>query len=214
MLPSGPLDCRVENHNDRQLTGSTCLPHRPVRWMAIHCYDSVQGQRERDLGSQWSGWGGSHILPSNPCCRLPAGSPLLVCIQRACELFGGYVCVCVFTSMEKKCGDVNTLLLELPFLKLLCLRSSVRVLEKGPVFAGMGFLLWVWVTATTLPWGGHNCHISHPGETGTLQAVCVWGVLIHRRMSSYTHVSISVSGSGLNCIDGMSILLEQDCELY
>ena len=81
--------------------------------------------------------------------------------------------MCVFTSMEKKCGDVNTLLLELPFLKLLCLRSSVRVLEKGPVFAGMGFLLWVWVTATMLPWGGHNCHISHPGETGTLQAVCV-----------------------------------------
>ena len=133
--------------------------------------------------------GGSHILPSKPCCHLPAGSPLLVCIQRACELFGG--CVCVFTSMEKKCGDVNTLLLELPFLKLLCLRSSVRVLEKGPVFAGMGFLLWVWVTATMLPWGGHNCHISHPGETGTLQAVCVCEVCWSTEGWGATHTSAS-----------------------
>lgn len=85
--------------------------------MVIHCNDSVKAKRKRDLESQWSGWEWEPHFPPRPCCCLPAGSPLLVCIQRACELFG--VCVCVFTSMEKKCGDVNTLLLELPFLKLL-----------------------------------------------------------------------------------------------
>ena len=47
-------------------------------------------------------------LPPTPCCRLPAGSPLLVCIQRACELsgwvggcVGGCVCVCFHLHGEE-----------------------------------------------------------------------------------------------------------------
>ena len=54
MLPSGPLDCRIENHDGSQLTGSTHLPHRPVRTDVTYCCDSIQGQRECDLGNQWS----------------------------------------------------------------------------------------------------------------------------------------------------------------
>lgn len=70
------------------------------------------------------------------------------------------------------------------------------------------------VTATTLPWGSHNCHISHPEETGTLQAVCVQGTLFPGRVKGYTRAS--GSGSGLNCVDLMSTSLEQDlvCEFY
>lgn len=93
--------------------------------MVIHCYDFVQGQRECDLGSQWSGWGGSHIFPQDLAAAFLQVHPCWFAFREPVNYLGvGCVCVCVggvvFTSMEKKCGDANTLLLELPFLKLLC----------------------------------------------------------------------------------------------
>ena len=65
--------------------------------MVIHCYDFVQGQRECDLGSQWSGWGGSHIFPQDLAAAFLQVHPCWFAFREPVNYLGvGCVCVCVW----------------------------------------------------------------------------------------------------------------------
>lgn len=84
------------------------------------------------------------------------------------------MCVCVFTSMEKKCGDVNTLLLELPFLKLfcpqefsMCAGGRTSVCRNGVSPVGVGHSHQASLGQTQLP------HQPPRGDRDTAGCVCV-----------------------------------------
>ena len=82
--------------------------------------------------------------------------------------------MCVFTSIEKKCGDVNTLLLELPFLKLfcpqefsMCAGGRTSVCRNGVSPVGVGHSHQASLGQTQLP------HQSPRGDRDTAGCVCV-----------------------------------------
>lgn len=156
MLSSGPLDCTIKNHNDNQQTNLTYLPHSLVRTVT-YCYYSVKGWRDCDLGSQWSSWDASHVLP-------PPSDSAAICTQ--VQFTEPRNCLCVCTHV---CDNFHG--------------RWWRFQSPCPWnWPSLKLSPWGLVCARERPsWLGH------PEETGTCQAVCARHELLWKGEWLYTY---------------------------